>query len=145
MPAVDVQSVLREGAGGNFQHHRGALAGSVVVLLNAINDALAGRVIHDPFPAHGVRDGAALSGMLALGLDSDRVLAEDVELALGERLLVQLAALGRWCDGVEDAGIGNAGFGVVRNQLVPVSGHTDSRIERPVFHEISSLRPGKHL
>src|SRR2546427_9987007 len=80
VPAVRVQSVLREGAGGNFQHHGGALAGSVVVLLNAINDALAGRVIHDPFPAHGVRDGAALSGMLALGLDGYRVLAETLSL-----------------------------------------------------------------
>src|SRR5205809_21299 len=98
-----------------WEVRRPSITFSPGVRLNAINDALAGRVIHDPFPAHGVRDGAALSGMLALGLDGDRVLAEDVELAFRERLLVQLAALGRRCDGVEDAGIGNAGFGVVRN------------------------------
>ena len=132
--AMDVEGVLGERAGGNFQHHRGALAGSMVVLLDAVDDALARGVVHDPFSADGVGDGAALSRVLALGLHGYRILAEDVELAFGERLLVQLTALGRWCDGIEDASIGDARLGVVRNQLVPVGSDTNPWVRWLVLH-----------
>jgi hypothetical protein len=40
--------------------------------------------------------------MLAFGLDGDRVAAEDVQLALGKRLLIELAALGGWRDWIEN-------------------------------------------
>ena len=53
--------------------------------------------------------------------------AEDVELALGEGLLVELAALGRRRDRIEDAGVGDAGFGVVGDELVAVGGDTNRR------------------
>ena len=57
--------------------------------------------------------------------------AEDVELAFGERLLVELAAFGRGRDGVEDAGVGDAGFGVVGNELVAVGGDANAGVTRP--------------
>ena len=148
VPAVHVQRVLGERARGNLQHHRRALAGRVVILLDAVDDALARRVVDDAFAAHGVRDRAALGRVLAFGLDGNRVVAEDVEFALGERLLVQLAAFGRRRDGIEDTGVGNARFGVVGNQLVAVGGDADSRITRSLFHRTplrarSGARPGQ--
>ena len=57
-----------------------------------------------------MRDRAALRGVFAFGFHGDRVPAEHIEIALTERLLIQLTSLGRRSDGVEDAGIGNAGF-----------------------------------
>ena len=92
--AVDVERVLGERARADLQHHRRALARRVVVLLHAVDDALAGGVVDDALAAHRVGDGAALRGVLAFGLDGDRVAAEDVEFALGKGLLVELAAFG---------------------------------------------------
>jgi hypothetical protein len=40
VPAVHVEGVLGEGAGHHLEHHRGALAGGVVVLLDAVDDPL---------------------------------------------------------------------------------------------------------
>ena len=45
--AVDVERVLRERARGDLDHHRRELAGGVVVLLDAVDDALAGREVDD--------------------------------------------------------------------------------------------------
>ena len=65
MPAVHVQRVLREGPRGHLQDHRGALAGSVVILLDAVDDALARGVVDDPLAADRIRDRATLRGVLA--------------------------------------------------------------------------------
>ena len=135
VPAVHVQGVLGQRARGHFQHHRRALAGRVVVLLDAVDDALAGGVVDDALAADRVRDRAALRGVLAFGFDGDRVAAEDVELALGERLLVQLAAFGRGRDRIEDAGVGDARFGVVGDELVAVGGDANPGVARPGLHE----------
>ncbi len=132
--AVHVQRVLGERARGHFQDHRRALARRVVILLDAVDDALARGVVDDALAADRVRDRAALGGVLAFGLDGDRVAAEDVQLAFGKRLLVQLAAFGRRRDGIEDAGVGDPGFGVVGNQLVAVGGDTDPRIAGSARH-----------
>src|SRR5262245_24234856 len=79
-------------------------------------------------------DRASLRGVFAFGFHGNRVPAEHVEIALGKRLLVQLAAFSGRSDGVEDPGIGNPRFGVVRNQLVAVRGHTDSWVTRLFDH-----------
>ncbi len=134
VPAVHVERVLGERARGHFQHHRRALARRVVILLDAVDDALARCVVDDALAAHRVRDRAALRGVLAFGLDGDRVAAEDVQLAFGEGLLVELAAFGRGRDRVEDAGVGNPGFSVVGNELVAVGGDTNPRIPGSARH-----------
>ena len=133
--AVHVEGVLGQRARRDLQHHRRALAGGVVILLDAVDDALAGGVVDDALAADRVRDGAALRGVLAFGFDRDRVLAEDVEFALGECLLIQLAALGGRRDGIEDAGVGDTGLGVVGNQLVAVGGDADPGKTRSVLHQ----------
>ena len=73
VPAVDVQGMLRQRARRNLEDHRGALAGRVVILLDAVHDSLAGRVIDHTLAAHGVRDRAALRGVFSFGFDGDRV------------------------------------------------------------------------
>ena len=62
------------------------------------------------------------------------LLAEHVQLAFGERLLVELAAFGRWRDRIENAGVGDARFGVVRDELVAVGRDADARETRFLFH-----------
>ena len=49
------------------------------------------------------------------------LLPEDVELTLGVRLLVDLAAFGRRRDRIEHAAVGDARFGVVGHELVAVA------------------------
>ena len=127
MSAVHVQRVLGQRARADLEDHRRTLAGRVVILLDAVDDALPRRVVDDALAAHRVRDGAALRGVLAFGFDGDGVAAEDVQLAFRECLLVELAAFGRWRDRIEDAGVGDAGFGVVRDELVAVGRDPDAR------------------
>src|SRR5882672_10080943 len=81
-----------------------------------------------------MRNGAALRGVLALGFDRDRVAAENVELALSKRLLVQLASLSGGCNGIKHTSVGDTRFGVVRNQLVAVGRHANSGIPRLTRH-----------
>ena len=66
----------------------------MVILLDAVDDALPRCVVDDALAADGVRDGAALRGMLPFRFDGDRVAAEHVQLAFRERLLIELAAFG---------------------------------------------------
>ena len=126
--AVDVEGVLGERAGADFEHHGGALAGRVVVLLHAVDDALAGGEVDHALAADGVGDGAALGRVFAFGLDGDGVVAEDVQVALGIGLLEELAAFGGRRNGIENAGVGDAGLGVVGDELVSVGGDPDAGI-----------------
>ena len=71
--AVDVERVLGERARAHFEHHGRALAGRVVILLHAVDDALAGGEVDHALAADRVRDGAALGRVLAFGLDGDGV------------------------------------------------------------------------
>ncbi len=71
--AVHVQRVLGQRARADFEHHRRALAGRVIVLLNAVDNALAGGEVDHALAADRVRDGAALGRVLAFGLDGDGV------------------------------------------------------------------------
>ena len=68
---------------------------------------------------------------LALGFDGYGVPPEGVELAFGKRLLVELATLCRWRDGIENAGVSDAGFRVVGDELVAVSGDPRAGVTRP--------------
>ena len=134
--AVHVERVLGQRARADFEDHRRALAGRVVILLDAVDNALARGVVDDALAADGVGDGAALRRVFAFGLDGNRVAAEDVQLAFGESLLVQFAAFGRGGNRVEHAGVGDPSFGVIGNQLVSVSGDADSRVTRPRSHDL---------
>src|SRR5262245_12948892 len=73
--------------------------------------------------------------MFAFGLYRDGVPSEGVELALGERLLVELAGFRRRRDGVEDAGVRDAGLGVIGNELVPVGSDANAGVARPGHHQ----------
>jgi hypothetical protein len=111
----------------------------VVVLLDAVDDSLAGGEVDHALAADGVGDGAALSRVLAFGLDGYRIVAKGVEVALGIGLLEELAALGGGSDGIEDAGVGDPRFGVVRNELISVSGDANARITRWNRHKSLSV------
>jgi hypothetical protein len=100
----------------------------VVVLLDAVDDALAGGEVDHALAADGVGDGAALGRVLAFGLNGDGVVAEDVQVALGIGLLEELAALGGGGDGIEHAGVGDARLGVVGDELVSVCGDANAWI-----------------
>ncbi len=50
--AVDVERMLREGAGCNLDDHGRELPRGVVVLLEAVEEALAGREVHDSLAGH---------------------------------------------------------------------------------------------
>ena len=139
--AVDVEGVLGEGAGAHFQHHGGTLAGSVIVLLNAVDNTLARGEIDHALAADGVRDGATLSRVFAFGLDGDGVVAEYVQIALSIGLLEELAAFGGRRNGIENAGIGDAGLGVVRDELVSVGCNSNAGIASGFRHGVPSVRP----
>jgi hypothetical protein len=70
----------------------------------------------------------ALRRVLALSLDSDSVVAEDIQFSFRESLLVQLATLGRRGDRVEDSRVSDTSFGVIRNQLISVGCNADTGI-----------------
>src|SRR6185503_9478254 len=137
--AANVEGVRGECAGADFEDHGGALAGSMVVLLDAINYALTGGEVDDALAADGVGDGATLSGVLSLRFDGDGIFAEDVEIALSIGLLEELAAFGGRRNWIENAGIGDARFGVVRNELVSVGCDPDSWITSGFRHCVPSV------
>jgi len=66
----------------------------VVVLLHAVDNALAGGEVDHALAADGVGDSATLGRVLAFCLNGDGVLAKGVKVALSIRLLEELAALG---------------------------------------------------
>jgi len=142
VPAVHVERVLGERPRRHLQHHRRALARRVIVLLDAVHHALARRVVDDAPAADRVRDCAALRGVLALGFDGDRAAPEDVQLALGVRLLKELAAFRGRRDGIEDAAVGDPRFRVVGDELVAVGRDPNARIPRSVVHATTLPRRG---
>ena len=91
--AVDVERVLGERARAHFKHHGARLAGRVVILLDAVDDALAGGEVDHALAADRVGNGSALGRVLAFSLNGDGVLAEDVQVAFGIGLLEELATL----------------------------------------------------
>ena len=111
--AVDVEGVLGERARAHFKHHRGAFARRVIVLLNAVDYALARSEVDHALAAHRVGNGATLGRVFTLRFNGDGVVAKDVEMAFGISLLEELAALRGRRDGVENAGVGDAGLGVI--------------------------------
>jgi hypothetical protein len=139
--AMHVQRVLGQRPRADLEHHRRALARRVVVLLDAIDDALARREVDDAPAADRVGDGAALRRVLPLGLDRQGIAPEDVQPALGERLLVELSTLRRRRDRIEHTGIRDTGLRVVGNELVSIGRDADSGIPRPVAHGTVSADP----
>ena len=117
-----------------------ALAGRVVVLLDAVDHALAGGEVDHALAADGVGNGAALGRVLAFGLNGDGVVAEDVQVAFGIGLLEELAAFSGRRDGIENAGVGDARLSVVADELISVGGNADAWIAS--FHRSLTLNPG---
>ena len=85
-------------------------------------------VIPDRFSI--IADGAA-AAMLAFGLDGDLLLAPNVQFALREGSLVNLAPFRRGRDGIENTAFGDADFNMLGHQSIAVAGDTDAGIFRP--------------
>jgi hypothetical protein len=139
--AVNVEGVLGKGACAHFKHHGRSLAGRVIVLFDAVDNALAGGEVDHALSADGVGDGATLGRVLAFRLNGNRVLAEDVQVALSIGLLEELAALSGGGYGIKNAGVGDARLGVIGDELVSVRGDPDSWIASSNRHELLFLRP----
>jgi hypothetical protein len=77
--------------------------------------------------------------VLAFGLDSDFLLAPNIEVPLGVGALVNLVAFGGGCDGVENAPFSDADFDVLSHERVPVAGDADAGILRPGMARIEFL------
>ena len=131
--------MLGQRASAHFQHHRGTLAWSVVVLLHAINHALSGREIHHALAADRVSNCTALGRVLAFGLNRDRVVTKDVKMAFGIGLLKEFTALGRGSDGVENSRVGDARLGVIRDELVSVCRNSNAWITSSSGHKSLSV------
>src|SRR6266542_6036144 len=86
-------------------------------------------------------DRASLRRVFAFRFDRKGVPAKYVEMPLGERLLVELAAFCRRRDGIEHAGVGDSRFGVIRDKLVTIRGDADPRVARFLDHD--SLEDGE--
>jgi hypothetical protein len=124
--AMHVERVLGQRARAHLNHHGRPLARRVIVLLNAVDNALPGGKVHHALAAHRVGNRAALGRMLAFGLNRDRVVAKHIQVAFRIGLLEQLAALGRRRNRIEHAGVGDPRLGVVRDQLISVRGNSNS-------------------
>ena len=96
----------------------------MVVLLDAVHDALAGGEINHSPTRHRIGDGSALGGVLPFALDYQRGATEYVQLAFRVGLLVHLAHLGRGRDGVEDAALRDPRLRMVGDQLIAVRGNS---------------------
>ncbi len=128
--AMDVERVLGERAGADLEHHRGEFAGSMVILLDSVDDALAGGEIDRAFAGHRIGDGAALGRVFPLAFDRNLGAAEDVEHALGVSLLIQFALFCRRRDRIKNPAVRYPGLGVVGNELVAVRRDADAGILR---------------
>ena len=80
------------------------------------------------FAGHGHGRGATLRGVFTLGFHRQLLVAPHIQCALRKGLLIDLATLGRRCDGIKHATLGNAGFHPLRHQLVAVARYRDTRI-----------------
>ena len=126
--AVHVERVLRERARAHFQNHRRELARRVVILLHGIDNTLARREVYRALAGHGHRGGSTLRGVLALGFHGQLLVAPHIQCTLRKGLLIDLATLGRRCDGIIHASLSDAGFHPLCHQLVPVARYRDTRI-----------------
>jgi hypothetical protein len=139
--AMHIESMLGEGARTYFKHHGAGLARRVIVLLYAVDYALARGKVDHALAADGMSDGSALSRVLALSFNGNRVMAEDVQVAFSVGLLEELAAFSGRGDWVKHAGIGDARLSVVRDKLISVCGDTNAWIARSCRHDSLFLEP----
>jgi hypothetical protein len=92
--AMHVERVFGEGASGDFEDHCAHLSGSVIVLLDAVDDSLSGCEIDRSLAGNRLCDRATLSGVLTFALDGDCGSAENIELTFRSSELVHLTHLG---------------------------------------------------
>ncbi len=123
---MHVEGLLGQRARAHLQHHRRAFAGSVIILLDAVDHALTGGEVHHPLAADRMSNRAALGRVFALGFNGDGVVPEDVQVAFGIGLLKELAALRGRRDRIKNAGVGDARLGVIRDKLVSIGGNPNA-------------------
>ncbi len=126
--AMDVQSVLGQGARADLQNHGGELAWRVIILLHGIDDSLTGSKVDRAAARHRIGGRATLRRVFAFAFDGDFLMPEDVELALGVGLLVNLAPFRRGGDRIKDSTVRDAGFDVLGDELIAITGDADARI-----------------
>jgi len=84
-------------------------------------------------------NGAALGRMLALGLDGDGVLPEDIQMAFSICLLEEFAALRGRRNRIKDAGVADSRLGMVRDKLVSICSNPNAGIASSSGHEYLSM------
>lgn len=141
MPAVDVERVLGERPRADLHHHRGELARRVVILLHRVHDALTGGEVHRALAGDRYCGGSALRGVFAFALDGQLLIAPNIQHALREGLLINLATLGGGRDGIKHTTLGDAYLHPFGHQLVAVAGDGKARVLRLV----TSLHGGGSL
>jgi hypothetical protein len=80
-----------------------------------------------------------LGGVLAFGFYGNFLLTPNIEVPLRVGALVNLAAFGGGCNGVENAPFSDADFDVLGDQRVPIAGDADAGILRPGMARIEFL------
>ena len=85
------------------------------ILLHRINKSLARSEINGAAALHRVGGRAALSGVLAFGFRGNFLLAPNIQLPLGERLLVDFSAFGGRGNGVKYPAFGDPSLHILRN------------------------------
>jgi hypothetical protein len=130
VPAMDIQSVLRQRARADFQNHRREFPWRVVILLHRVHDALAGGEVHGPASRDRISSRATLRRMFAFAFDGDFLRAENIQLTLRERLLVDFPAFSRRRDRIKDAAFSDARLDILSDELIAVASHPNARIFR---------------
>ena len=128
VPAMDIEGVLGEGTSGDLEYHCRELAWSMVVLLDTVDDPLAGGEIDRSLAGNGGGDGAPLGGVFAFALDRGGGASKDVELTLGSSKFVHLAHFRRRRNRIIDPRFGNACFRVGGYELISIRGNAYTRI-----------------
>ena len=102
----------------------------MVILLHRVHNTLAGSEVHRAFAGDCHSRGPPLRGMFTLALNCQLLVAPHIQRTLGEGLLVNLAALGRWRDGIKHATLSDPCLHPLGHQLVSVTGDGDARVLR---------------
>ena len=118
--AVNIQSMFGQSSRCYGNHHGTQFSGGMVILLNPIDNSLAGSEIHHPFAGNRHGDCSPLSGVLPFGLDCHQGIPKGVQVSLGVQVLKHFALFGGRGDRVKNSCVGNQRFSI-QYQLIPVA------------------------
>jgi len=88
-----------------------------------------------------MRDRAALGRVFALGLDGDRIVSENIQMAFSIGLLEEFSAFGLGRDRIKNASLGNPRLGMVRDELISICSNPNSGKTSSNRHRFLSLCP----